>query len=104
MSSSTTGTVHAASQARGALAGFAILTAATTPAVAFEGPAISAIVHTDHLELNTPEGRREFERRIDRATRLVCRSRMTATGLDYSDCVREARRSARLANNGHALE
>lgn len=87
------------------LAAATIATAGVTPALAnpiAQGPdgAMVATISTSDLNLATPEGQRQLDRRVDRAVRKVCRTTNPATGTrimnqDQRNCLANARSSAK---------
>lgn len=62
----------------------------------------SVEVQFEDLDLTTPQGRKELDRRIDRAAEQVCGARETTVGTrlrssETIECIRQARRQTRAS-------
>jgi UrcA family protein len=75
------------------------LTLAATPALAQTPEQRTVTFQTSDIDLATPKGQKELNRRIDRAIRDVCQTRNLATGSrvpapETTTCISQARNSA----------
>ena len=84
---------------------------ATVPAAAFAAPPSVAVKVAD-LDLSTPQGQAKLDKRIDRAAKEVCTSRVATTGSIVSStvdqtCYKEARQKVQeqvAMMTGHKLQ
>lgn len=86
--------------AAAAIAATAVTPASANPAVQAPDGRMVATIATGDLNLATPEGQRQLDKRVDRAVRQVCRTVHPATGTrimnqDQRDCLANARSSAK---------
>ncbi|MBA3862935.1 MAG: hypothetical protein C0517_03210 [Erythrobacter sp.] len=83
-----------------AIATFGLIGTAISPAYAGEPERMTVKIEVADINLNTPEGQRALDRRIEAAARTVCQANSPATGTrimtnDARACIAKARAEVR---------
>jgi len=82
------------------IAAFGLIGTALSPAYAVEPERMTVKIEVADINLNTPEGQRALDRRIEAAARMVCQANSPATGTrimnnDARACITKARSEVR---------